>query len=137
MCRKVILGVILLSGGGVFALLLHLSWPWRDSAVTLRAKDYWGLVSLILWALAPYLALLVRARKPLAATWKKVVMLFGSTLIAAGGFGIYLDAVLLHPAPLSLLVFLAIPFYQWAGVGLLLFILSRWFPFFKSSGSFG
>jgi hypothetical protein len=127
--------VILLSGGATLTLLLYLSWPWGEPAVSLRARDYWGLLCLALWALSPYLALLVKARRPQGARWKNVVLLVSSLIIGAGGFGLYLDAVLRHPAPLSALTFLAIPFYQWGAVFLVLFILSRWFPLFNSQRS--
>lgn len=135
MYHTLAVAVMLLSGGATLALLLYLSWPWGEPAVSLRARDYWGLLCLALWALAPYLALLVKARKPQAPQWKNVVLLMGSVIIGAGGFGLYLDAVLRHPEPLSVLTFLAIPFYQWGAVFLLLLILSGWLPFFNSRRS--
>jgi hypothetical protein len=137
MYQKLSVAVILLTGGATLTLLLYLSWPWGEPAIPLRASDYWGLLSLFLWVLAPYLALLVKARKSQAVPWRNMVMLIGSVIIGAGGFGLYLDAVLRYPEPLSALTFLVIPFYQWMAVFLVLLILSRWALLFKSFGTFG
>jgi hypothetical protein len=104
---------------GVFAtlaLLIYLARPWEDNLSSRAAPGYWELLCLLLWAIAPYLPLLVRGRKSHAVRGANLLRLMGSAIICVGGVGIYLDAFLWHPEPLSALVFLAVPLYQWVAV---------------------
>ena len=116
----VLIAVIGFGGFVTLALLIALSHPWEDNFAPRTASEYWGFLSLLLWAVAPYLPLLVMARKRYAARAGNLLRLIGAVIICGAGAGIYLDAFLRHPAPLSVLVFLAVPFYQWVGVALLM-----------------
>jgi hypothetical protein len=81
---------------------------------------------LVLWATAPYLPLLVKTSKPQPVPAGNLVIPVGYAIIGVAGLGLYLDAVWRHPAPLSTLVFLVVPLYQWAAVFLLLLINYLW-----------
>jgi len=137
MYRKLSVAVIVLSVIGTLAILLYLCWPWGDESVAPRLSEYGGLLSLVLWAIAPYLPLLVKTLKSPSGQAGNLLMLIGCAAIGAAGCGIYLDAVLKHPAPLSALLFLVLPLYQWGAVLLLLLINYTWVHFCKSFRSSG
>jgi hypothetical protein len=89
---------------------------------------------LLLWAIAPYLPLLVRTRKSPAVRGTNLLRLIGSAIICVGGVGIYLDALVWHPEPLSALIFLAVPLYQWVAV-VLLVVMEYFFTRQSGEGS--
>jgi hypothetical protein len=104
---------------GIFAtsaFLIYLSRPWEDIFSPESASGYWGVLCLLLWAIAPYFPLLVMARRSHAGLTVNLLRLIGAAIICAGGAVIYLDAFLHHPEPLGVLVFLAVPVYQWMAV---------------------
>lgn len=126
MFHKVSVCLILLAIIATLALLLYLSWPWGENVVRLEASDYFGLLSLALWAISPYLPLLARASKNQPSRAGNVVMLAGVAVIIGAGLGLYLDIIWRHPAPLSALAFLAVPVYQWVAALALMLVTSRW-----------
>jgi hypothetical protein len=112
LCRAfILLGILATS-----AFLIYLSRPWEDIFSPGSAPGYWGLLCLLLWAIAPYFPLLVMARSSPAGWAVNLLRLMGAAIICAGGAVIYLDAFLHHPEPLGVLVFLAVPCYQWMAV---------------------
>ena len=114
------IAVILFGVFGTLGLLMYLARPWEDNFAPGTASGYRGLLGFLFWAIAPYLPLLVWARKSHAVRAVNLLRLIGAAIICVGGVGIYLDAGLRHPAPLSALVFLAVPLYQWVAVVLLM-----------------
>jgi hypothetical protein len=113
-------GIIWLGMAAPLVLLLLFLRPWEDDFPTRTASEYWGLGSLCFWAASPYLPLLIKARKLLAVQAGNLVRLIGAAIICLGGVGLYLDAFFRCPEPLNILIFLAVPPYQWMGVALLL-----------------
>ena len=118
--HKLCIAVILFGVFSTLALLTYLSRPWEDNFAPRTASGYWGFLCLLLYAIAPYLPLLVMARKSHAVRAVNLLRLIGSAIICVAGVGFYLDAFFRLPEPLSALVFLAVPPYQWVAVVLLM-----------------
>ena len=112
LCQAVIwLGIFVTS-----ALLIHLLRPWEDPLFPGTASEYWGLFGLLLWVMGPYFTLLVMARKHHPVGAVNLLRLIGAVIICLGGVVLYLDAFWRTPKPLMVLVFFAVPHYQWAAV---------------------
>jgi hypothetical protein len=112
LCRALILfGIVATS-----ALLICLARPWEDIFAPELAPEYWGFLYALFWVTTPYLPLLVIARKPHPVRALNLLRLIGAAIICLGGVGIYLDVYFRHADPLSFLVFIAVPFYQWGAV---------------------
>jgi hypothetical protein len=112
LCRALILLGIVVTP----TLLIWVSRPWEDIFSPELASEYWGFLYALFWVTTPYLPLLVITRKPHPVRALNLLRLIGAAIICLGGVGIYLDIFFWHPDPLSFLVFIAVPFYQWAAV---------------------
>ena len=63
--------------------------------------------------------LLFLVRKAFASQANKLVVMIGALIISLGGVALYVDAALLHRDAQGALVFIAVPFYQWIIIGIL------------------
>lgn len=102
--------------------------PWGDNYAYQGFSGYAWLLGFAVWAILPYLMILILVRRAFQAQANKLIVMTGALIISIGGVALYIDAALLHRDPQGALVFIAVPFYQWIILGLLtgfLFLLRK------------
>lgn len=75
-----------------------------------------GVVAFGLWALSPYLGVVVVVVGLVRWLPDAIGALIGCVVLIGLAVGIYLYAFLVHPDPQSPLVLIFVPIYQWMGV---------------------
>jgi hypothetical protein len=100
-------------------LMICMARPWGDNYAYQSLSGYAWLLGFAVWATLPYLMILFLARKAFASQANNLVVIVGALIVSLGGVALYVDAALLHPDPQGALVFVAVPFYQWIIIGVL------------------
>ncbi len=101
-------------------LMIYLARPWGDNYAYQSFSGYAWLLVFAGWVILPYFMVLFLARKAFASQANNLVVIIGALIISLGGVALYVDAALLHPDPQGALVFVAVPFYQWIILGVLI-----------------
>jgi FtsH-binding integral membrane protein len=105
------------------ALMVSAARPWGAKDAYQDWRGYAGFSLLAVWAILPYLGMLLLGRRAEAAKAGEILILAGALIITGGGLAAYADAVWLHPDPQGGLAFSVVPFYQVIILGLLAVLL--------------
>jgi len=116
-----------LAGLGVIAtttLAVIAAQPWGANYAYQDVSGYLLLVVSVAWATSPSVYLLLLAGRQSSHRMSNFIRTAVMVLICLGGVAVVFDAVFVHPDAQSGLVFLFLPFYQWAIIGLLELVLA-------------
>lgn len=95
---------------------IHMAQPWGDNYAYQGARAYLQLAAMLLWAIAPYVALALGARLFRTSGRARLACCIGAIVIGLAGVYAYVDTAFIHPDAQGGLSFIAVPVLQWIAV---------------------
>jgi hypothetical protein len=105
--------------GTMFVILALMVWaaqPWGANFYYQDLRDYLSLAAMMAWAAAPFLALAFLFRQPARNQAQVITSTVITAVICTASLYLTVDAMFIAPDAQGGLIFIALPFYQWAGV---------------------
>jgi hypothetical protein len=119
----------------VIGIGIHMAQPWGDNYAYQDASGYGRLALFLLFAIAPYIAMLLCLRLFAGADRIAAAFAFGAALIGVAGVAAYFATAFVHPDAQGGLIFLFMPVIQLvAGVALLM-ICVLWLRLARTPGA--
>ena len=105
----------LISIAVVTVLGIYAARPWGDNYAYKTLADYLVLLVFLAWAASPYAFF---ARKAQATGSCHTARFVAALIVCGAGIAAVTDSIFIHPDAQGGLVFLFLPVYQWAGIGM-------------------
>jgi hypothetical protein len=100
------------------ALMAWTAQPWGDNYAYQNFSGYLSLLGIMAWAAAPLVVLAALFRLPASNQALRISSVVLTSVICIASLYLIIDARLIRPDAQGGLIFIALPIYQWVGVGI-------------------